>query len=90
MTIPRHVSRTLSFAMTLVLAAPAMLRAQQTPPPPAAPAAPRAAARPVADGVYIFEYGGYQSMFVVDPEGVLVTDPSAPPRPKPISRKSES
>jgi glyoxylase-like metal-dependent hydrolase (beta-lactamase superfamily II) len=30
----------------------------------------------IADGVYIFRYGGsYQSLFVVTPEGVLVTDP---------------
>jgi glyoxylase-like metal-dependent hydrolase (beta-lactamase superfamily II) len=29
----------------------------------------------VAEGVHIFEYRGYQAMFVVDPGGVLVTDP---------------
>ena len=34
--------------------------------------------RPIADGVYIFEYRGYQSMFVVDPQGVVVTDPISP------------
>src|SRR5687768_12444170 len=44
--------------------------AQQPPP------APRI--KPVADGVHIFEYRGYQSMFVVDPEGVVVTDPISP------------
>ena len=32
----------------------------------------------MADGVYIFEYRGYQSIFVVDPEGVVVTDPISP------------
>jgi len=52
--------------------------AQQAQAPAAAPAAPRVSARPIADGVYIFEYGGYQSMFVVDPGGVLVTDPISP------------
>ena len=42
------------------------------------PTAPAASVRSVADGVYIFEYRGYQSMFVVDPEGVVVTDPISP------------
>ena len=31
-----------------------------------------------AEDVYIFGYKGYQSMFVVAPEGVLVTDPISP------------
>ena len=34
--------------------------------------------RAIAEGVYIFEYRGYQSMFVVDPQGVIVTDPISP------------
>jgi catechol 2,3-dioxygenase-like lactoylglutathione lyase family enzyme len=49
--------------------------------PPAAPApatAPQAVVKPVADGVYLFEFAGYQSMFVVDPGGVLITDPISP------------
>jgi hypothetical protein len=48
-------------------------RAQQpsTGPSPA----PAAVIKAVADGVYIFEYRGYQSMLVVDPAGVVVTDP---------------
>ena len=37
-----------------------------------------AVVKPVTDGVYIFEYAGYQSMFVVDPAGVLITDPISP------------
>jgi glyoxylase-like metal-dependent hydrolase (beta-lactamase superfamily II) len=37
--------------------------------------APAAIVKPVATGVHIFEYRGYQAMFVVDPGGVLVTDP---------------
>ncbi len=54
-----------------------------TPAPPSAPdAAPSPAAAPfattkVADNVYVFRYGGYQSMFVVTPAGVLATDPIA-------------
>lgn len=32
----------------------------------------------VGRGVYIFEHRGYQSMFVVAPEGVVVTDPISP------------
>ena len=38
----------------------------------------RAVIEPVADEVHIFESRGYQSMFVVDPAGVLVTDPMNP------------
>src|SRR4030095_11417998 len=41
-------------------------------------APPAAVIKPVADGVHIFEYRGYQSMFVVDPAGVLVSDPMNP------------
>jgi hypothetical protein len=40
--------------------------------------APAAVVTPVADGVYVFEFAGYQSMFVVDPGGVLITDPISP------------
>jgi len=32
-------------------------------------------ASPIADGVYAYRYGNYQSMFVVTPDGVIVTDP---------------
>jgi glyoxylase-like metal-dependent hydrolase (beta-lactamase superfamily II) len=52
--------------------------AQQPPAAPTAATAPRAVVKPVADGVYIFEFAGYQSMFVVDPGGVLITDPISP------------
>ena len=37
----------------------------QQPAPGGAPG-PRASVKPVADGVYIFEYAGYQSMFVAN------------------------
>jgi glyoxylase-like metal-dependent hydrolase (beta-lactamase superfamily II) len=36
----------------------------------------------VADNVYVFRYGGHQSMFVVTPAGVLATDPIAYLRPQ--------
>jgi len=49
----------------------------QAPTPPAA-APPAAVVKPVADGVYIFEFAGYQSMFVIDPAGVVITDPISP------------
>ena len=47
----------------------------------AAPAAAQAPApapyetTKIADNVYVFRAGGYQSMFVVSPEGVIVADP---------------
>jgi glyoxylase-like metal-dependent hydrolase (beta-lactamase superfamily II) len=54
---------------------------------PAAPAAATAAPPPfattkVTDNVYIFRYGGHQSMFVVTPEGVIATDPISLNRPQ--------
>ena len=52
-----------------VLVASAPLMGQQAPAP---------VAKEVAKGVYIFEYRGYQSMFVVAPDGVVVTDPISP------------
>src|SRR5438270_12571080 len=33
------------------------------------------------DNVYVFRYGGYQSMFVVTSQGVIATDPSSYRRP---------
>src|SRR5205085_3349923 len=32
------------------------------------------------DNVYIFRYGGAQSMFIVTPQGVIATDPISPRR----------
>jgi glyoxylase-like metal-dependent hydrolase (beta-lactamase superfamily II) len=55
------------------LAVASEARAQQ--PGTSPPTNASAVIKPVADGVYIFEYRGYQSMFVVDPAGVVVTDP---------------
>src|SRR4028119_2145796 len=68
--------------------------AQQGPAPtPAAPAQPAPAAPPApppfattkvegTENVYVFRYGGHQSMFVVTPEGVIATDPIAFLRPQ--------
>ena len=56
----------------------------QTPnaPTPAPAAPPLFATTKVADNVYVFRYGGYQSMFVVTWEGVIATDPIAYLRPQ--------
>ena len=68
--------------------------AQQSPAPtPAAPAQPAPAAPPApppfattkvegTENVYVFRYGGHQSMFVVTPEGVIATDPISYGRPQ--------
>src|SRR3981189_3951070 len=44
-------------------------------------AAPPFATTKVTDNVYIFRYGGHQSMFIVTPAGVIVTDPISGRRP---------
>ena len=49
---------------------------------PALGQAPPFETRKVTDNVYIFRYGGHQSMFVVTPEGVIATDPIAYLRPQ--------
>jgi len=55
---------------------------------PAAQPAPAAAQRPtfettkVSDNVYYFRYQGHNSMFIVTPEGVIVTDPISLRRPE--------
>ena len=74
-------------ALTLATAAFAAGAQAQTQAPPAAPAAP--AQPPLyattkvegTDNVYIFRYGGHQSMFVVTPAGVIATDPIGERRP---------
>jgi glyoxylase-like metal-dependent hydrolase (beta-lactamase superfamily II) len=66
--------------------------AQQAPagPAPGAPAQP--SPPPFAttkvegtDNVYIFRYGGHQSMFVVTPDGVIATDPIGYLRPQAVT-----
>jgi hypothetical protein len=37
--------------------------------------------RKLTDNVYVFRYGGHQSVFVVTPDGVIATDPIAYLRP---------
>jgi glyoxylase-like metal-dependent hydrolase (beta-lactamase superfamily II) len=56
------------------LAAPA--QAQQPAPPPFATTKVDG-----TDNVYIFRYGGHQSMFIVTPQGVIATDPISERRP---------
>jgi len=41
----------------------------------AATDAPAAATEKIADGVFVFRYGAYRSLFVIDDAGVIVTDP---------------
>ena len=69
--------------VALATAAFAAAAQAQTPPAPAAPAAPPYAATKVegTDNVYIFRYGGHQSMFIVTPAGVIATDPIGERRP---------
>ena len=53
-------------------------------PPSAQPSPPPFVTTKVegTDNVYIFRYGGHQSMFVVTPQGVIATDPIAYLRPQ--------
>src|SRR5829696_3034205 len=76
---------------TLAIAFCGGVAAQQppAPSPPAAAAPAQPGPPPFAttkiegtDNVYIFRYGGHQSMFVVTPEGVIATDPIAFLRPQ--------
>jgi glyoxylase-like metal-dependent hydrolase (beta-lactamase superfamily II) len=73
--------------LAIIVSCPAFAQAPAAPSPPtAAPASPSAApvyaTTKVADNVYVFRYGGYQSMFVVTPAGVIATDPNAYQRPQ--------
>jgi glyoxylase-like metal-dependent hydrolase (beta-lactamase superfamily II) len=82
--------------LAFALLAAGSASAQQTPAPataPAAPAQPTAAPTPApppfattkvegTENVYVFRYGGHQSMFVVTPEGVIATDPISYGRPQ--------
>jgi glyoxylase-like metal-dependent hydrolase (beta-lactamase superfamily II) len=61
-------------AALLVGAFAAPAQAQQPAPPPFA-------TTKVTDNVYIFRYGGHQSMFIVTPAGVIATDPISERRP---------
>src|SRR5258708_14768351 len=61
-----HFAGMTAALITIVLATPT--QAQQPAPPPFA-------TTKVADNVYIFRYGGHQSMFIVTPDGGIATDP---------------
>src|SRR3954452_15453977 len=67
-----HFSGMTAALITIVLATPT--QAQQ-------PASPPFATTKVTDNVYIFRYGGHQSMFIVTPDGVIATDPISERRP---------
>jgi glyoxylase-like metal-dependent hydrolase (beta-lactamase superfamily II) len=53
----------------------------QAPQPAAAPPAYATTKVEGTDNVYIFRYGGHQSMFIVTPAGVIATDPIGERRP---------
>src|SRR5258707_4611013 len=67
-----HFAGMLTAIITSALAVPA--QAQQPAPPPFA-------TTKVTDNVYIFRYGGHQSMFIVTPAGVIATHPISERRP---------
>ena len=81
----------LGLGLLLLSAWPAPAQQPPAAPAPAAPAAapaqPPFATRKVdrTDNVYIFRYGGHQSMFVVTPEGVIATDPIGYLRPQAVT-----
>jgi glyoxylase-like metal-dependent hydrolase (beta-lactamase superfamily II) len=71
-------------AALITAALTATAQAQSTPPQAAPPAAPPLYATTKvegADNVYIFRYGGHQSMFIVTKAGVIATDPIGERRP---------
>ena len=59
--------------VTVALAVPLPALAQQP---------PLFETKRITDNVYLFRYGGHQSMFVVTPDGVIATDPIAQRRPE--------
>ena len=67
-----HLAGMTAALITIVLAGP--IQAQQPAPPPFA-------TTKVTDNIYIFRYGGHQSMFIVTPDGVIATDPISERRP---------
>jgi glyoxylase-like metal-dependent hydrolase (beta-lactamase superfamily II) len=69
----------LGMGMTAALAGGGSRRALAQQAPAAAP--PPFATRKLSDTVYLFRYGGHQSIFVVTPDGVIATDPIGYLRP---------
>ena len=78
--------KVIGITSTLIAAtfvASASAQEQQPPQQPPAAAPPPFATTKVegTDNVYIFRYGGHQSMFIVTPAGVIATDPISERRP---------
>ena len=69
-----HLAGTTAAALIASAFAAVPAQAQQPAPPPFA-------TTKVTDNVYIFRYGGHQSMFIVTPAGVIATDPISERRP---------
>src|SRR5258706_7873983 len=68
--------RVAGMAVLILAALTATAQAQAPTPPPYATTKVEG-----TDNVYIFRYGGHQSMFVVTPAGVIATDPIGERRP---------
>lgn len=83
-TVERRLSRRglLAAACACCVAATTGADAQTAAQTPAQPAAPQFATRKLSDNAYLFRYAGHQSLFVVTPAGVIVTDPIASNRPQ--------
>jgi glyoxylase-like metal-dependent hydrolase (beta-lactamase superfamily II) len=79
-TFVAGLSVVIATALAATAQAPAQT-AQPAPAPQAAPARPLYATTKISDRVYIFRYDNHQSMFVVTPAGVIVTDPISERRP---------
>ena len=72
-----------ALAFALAFTTPCLAQTPPSPPPSPAPAAqPLYATTKVAENVYVFRYGGHQSMFIATPDGVIATDPIAYLRPQ--------
>jgi glyoxylase-like metal-dependent hydrolase (beta-lactamase superfamily II) len=75
------MTRALAAALALSAALAATARAQPSEPPP-----PFATTKfDGTENVYIFRFGGHQSMFVVTPQGVIATDPIGYQRPQAVT-----
>jgi len=75
------MSRAHVAGMAAAFSAVLISSAQAQAPAPAPTPPPPFATTKVTDNVYIFRYGGHQSMFVVTPAGVIATDPIGERRP---------
>ena len=75
----RFTTAALAGSIALALGSPALAQAQ-TPPQPPPP--PQVIKIDGTDNVYVFRYRGYQSMFIVTPQGVIATDPAGRYKPE--------